>query len=53
MSQFDFIAAPQARTGAIQGPNITASVGATARISASRCDSINFAGSAAFCRPRS
>ncbi len=53
MSQFDSIAAPQGRTRALQGFNITASVGATARTDASRRDSINFAGSANFCRPRS
>ena len=53
MSQFDLVAVPQGRTGARLGLNITALVGATAQIGAPRRDSINFVGSAAFCRPRS
>jgi len=53
MSQLNSIAAPEGRTGALQGLNITASVGTTAPTGASRRDSISFAGSAVFCRPRS
>jgi hypothetical protein len=53
MSHFDSTAAPQGRTGALQGRDFAPSVGATAQIGAPQRKSISFVGSASFCRPHS
>jgi hypothetical protein len=53
MSQLDLSVVPQSGTAVLLTLKITASTGATARIGALRRHSINFIGSANFCRPRS
>ena len=53
MSQLDPNVVPQSGTAVPQTLEITASMDMTARIGASRPDSINFVDSANFCRPRS
>ena len=53
MSQFDPSVVPRSGTVVSLALKITASTGATARIGAPRRDSINFVGSANFCRPSS
>jgi hypothetical protein len=53
MSQLDPSVVLQSGTAVPLTLKITASTGATARIGAPRRDSINFVGSANFCRPRS
>jgi len=53
MSQFDLIAVPQSRAGAIMELNNPQSVLETARFGAPRRESLSFVGSAVFCRPRS